>query len=89
MKKLKFRDIKELAQCLIVIKLHSEDLTGFVGLGFVFFFSTFGAFLLSCLFYQFYHVLSFSKFLEFIPSVYGLVIIKLCSTICILEYKTF
>lgn len=51
-----------------------------------FIFNRFGAFQLYCLFYPVYHALSFLKLLDFITSAYGLVIIKLCGTICILEF---
>ena len=79
MKELKLRDMKGLAQCLIVMNLLGEIWQSFI-------FSRFGAFQLYCLFYPLYHALSFLKLLDFITSAYGLVIIKLCSTICTLEF---
>lgn len=79
MKELKLRDMKGLAQCLIVMNLLGEIWRSFI-------FSRFGAFQLYCLFYPLYHALSFPKLLDFITSAYGLVIIKLCSTICTLEF---
>lgn len=61
MKKLKFRDIKELAQCLIVTKLHSEDLTSFVGLRFFFL----AHLELFCFLAYFIHFIMFCHFLSF------------------------